>query len=98
MSDLLEGVGQLPPPETRFRGDTYDAHQDCKRLTGQLAKVYAALSDGKWWCLSHLTTAAGGSEAGVSARIRDLRRPEFGGHTIERRRIVGGLFAYRMAA
>lgn len=95
-ADLLAGIGELPPPETRFKGDTYEAQHDCKRLTGQLAKVFAALSDGRWWCLSHLTEIAGGSEAGVSARIRDLRRPEFGSHRIERRRAGGGLFVYRM--
>lgn len=36
------------------------------------------------------------SESGISARIRDLRKPEFGGHTIERRARSGNLYEYRM--
>jgi len=41
---------------------------------------------------------AGGSEASVSARLRDLRKAKFGAHTIERQRVSAGLFRYRMVA
>jgi hypothetical protein len=37
------------------------------------------------------------SEAGVSARIRDLRKARYGGHTIERRKTDRrGIYAYRL--
>jgi hypothetical protein len=37
------------------------------------------------------------SEAGISARIRDLRKPKYGSHTIERRATAQkGVFAYRL--
>lgn len=35
------------------------------------------------------------SEAGVSARIRDLRKAQYGGHTIERRK-NGSLWEYKL--
>jgi hypothetical protein len=37
------------------------------------------------------------TETGISARLRDLRKPKFGGYTVEiRRRSDGGLWEYRL--
>ena len=84
------------PPAKRFDGnETYSPELDCARLTGQLAAVYEATRDGRWHTLSHLARAAGASEASVSARLRDLRKPRFGAHQIERKRVDGGLYVYR---
>lgn len=80
----------------RFDGSTYDPAKDRDRLTGQLAKVYGLMKDGHWRTLAEITTAVGGSEAGVSARLRDLRKERFGKHTVERKRVDGGLWAYRL--
>jgi hypothetical protein len=84
-------------PEIDFDGATFDPARDGPRLAGQLARVYAAVKGGRWWTLADLAAAAGGSEAGVSARLRDLRKPKFGGHRVERRRVGGGLWEYRVA-
>lgn len=88
----------LPEPSERFDGATYEADQDCARLTGQLLDVYALLKNGGWWSLRELSNYAGCSEASASARLRDLRKTRFGSHVIDRKRVEGGLFAYRMAA
>jgi hypothetical protein len=80
-----------------FDGSTYDPRLDAVRLTRQLYRVWDALNDYRWHTLSELAGRAGGSEAGVSARIRDYRKPRFGGHTIERRRVDGGLWQYRLS-
>lgn len=55
----------------------------------------------RWWTfaelrheLQHLGIAA--SEAGISARIRDLRKAKCGGYEVERRRVKGGLWEYRV--
>lgn len=80
----------------RFDGATFDAAKDGARLTGQLERVYAYMADGQWRTLGAIRRATGGSEAGVSARLRDLRKPQFGGHTVERKRVDGGLWAYRL--
>ena len=83
-----------------FDGDTYEAGSDKARLTVQLAAVKAIMLDGRWHRLAEILAHIGhGSEAGVSARIRDLRKTKFGGHTVERRRvkpIVRGLHEYRL--
>src|SRR5690606_26518487 len=78
----------LPPRPPKFGGETYEARFDEARLTGQLKRVWDAMKSGRWFTLGELRIATGGtdSEAGLSARIRDLRKAEFGGHTVERRR------------
>lgn len=85
-----------------FDGETFCIERDEIRLTGQLAAVYAVMSMGRWHTLADLARAAGGitgrrySEAGVSARIRDLRKPRFGGHRIDAEHVRDGLWRYRM--
>lgn len=88
-------AGRPSPP--MFDGATFDPAKDEVRLTKHLARVYECLKDGSWWTLQRLKTTIGGSEAGCSARIRDLRKEKFGAHKIERRRIEdSGLYEYRM--
>lgn len=70
--------------------------EDKSRLGAQLAKVRALTAEGQWWTLAALAKAAGCSEASASARLRDLRKPRNGGHTVERERVEGGLFRYRV--
>lgn len=67
---------------------------DTVRLGGQLAKVFALMKDGKFRTLEHISILTGASEAGVSARLRDLRKAKFGGHTVERRRVRAGAAQY----
>jgi hypothetical protein len=80
----------------RFDGSTYDHNRDGERLTGQLQRVFAAMSDGNWRTLAELSGLAGGTEAAVSARLRDLRKERFGGHTVEREYVADGLWRYRL--
>ena len=80
------------------RGQTCDQVKDGERLDRLLDRVRNVLSDGKRHRLAELARATRGSEAGVSARIRELRLPEHGGHTINKRLVEGesGLWEYRM--
>lgn len=82
----------------QFDGPTFDQEQDGGRLSGQLERVRLLMADGAWRTLAEIAEAVGGSEAGVSARLRDLRKQRFGGRTVERKRIDGGLWAYAVAA
>jgi hypothetical protein len=81
---------------TLFDGITYNATQDETRLSGQLQRVKTLMLDGQWRTLAQIATAVCGSEAGVSARLRDCRKVRFGAHTVERRRVDGGLWQYRV--
>lgn len=61
---------------------------DLKPLAGQLLAVYDLMLDGEYRSLRTIADAIGcASEAGVSARLRDLRKARNGAHTIVRRRI-----------
>ena len=80
-----------------FGGDTFDPTLDEDRLRIQLAAVFKAVSDGQWWTLAQLSAEVDAPEASVSARLRDLRKPKFGGYLVERRRVPNGngLHIYR---
>lgn len=82
--------------QTLFDGPDLSA-SDTVRLSGQLERVRNQMADGRWMTLAYLADLVGGSEAGISARIRDLRKPRFGGYVVERRRVSGGLWEYRIA-
>lgn len=89
-------TGHALPESLRFDGDTYEPAEDKARLGTELQRVRSVMQDGRWHTLSSISHETGGSEAGVSARLRDLRKVRFGGHTVERKRVDGGLFAYRL--
>ena len=91
----------LPLLTARF-GGTVEA-QDIPRLVGQWNRVWSVMRKGNWYTLGEIHDAIRrdfqklDSEAGISARLRDFRKPQFGSHTVERRRRSGGLFEYRLA-
>jgi len=79
-----------------FDGAIYSEQRDGERLARQQRAVRAAMSDGRWHTLSELGAKLGYPEASVSARLRDLRKPKHGGHTVERRYAGSGLWEYRL--
>ena len=79
-----------------FDGETFDLDRDGERLTGQLDRVRALMRDGRWRTLSEIAARVEGSEAGVSARLRDLRKPRFGSLTVEREYVSDGVWRYRV--
>lgn len=71
---------------------------DAERLGRQLDAVRKLMSDGTWRTLRVISLHTGASEAGASARLRDLRKPRFGGYVVSRRRVRGtlALFEYQV--
>lgn len=69
---------------------------DQTRLTGQLRRVHDLMMDGEWRTLAQIAQLVGGSEAGVSARLRDLRKPHCGSMTVLRSRLSSGVWVYRV--
>jgi len=97
-ASLLDPIPAGPASLLGHRdGRTYNPEQDRRRLNRQALAVYGCLRDGAWWTLAQVAEVTGAPEASVSARIRDLRKPRFGGHIVDRRRVDGGLYAYRLA-
>ena len=80
-----------------YGGVTFDALLDLDRLNAQSRLVARLMVDGCWRSLAEIAAATGAPEASVSARLRDLRKPANGGHTVERRRRGGaGTHEYRL--
>jgi hypothetical protein len=71
-----------------FEGKTYDPLRDEQRLSSELWLVAAVLRDGRYWTVREIREEilrrwqTDCSETGVSARIRDLRKPHHGGHVV----------------
>jgi hypothetical protein len=79
-----------------FDGETYERDRDRDRLSRQLVAVRSVLSDYEPHTLAEIAARIDAPEASVSARIRDLRKPRFGGHVVEREYVERGLFTYRL--
>jgi biotin operon repressor len=86
-------------PAIAFEGKTYQPELDFNRLTTQLEKVKALMADGHWRSLQEIARSVGGSESGVSARLRDLRKIQFGGYRVNHKRIADpmrGMWVYQV--
>jgi len=82
----------LFPLAPSFKGETFSHPKDQARLETALGKIRAALATGDSFTLAELADRGGCSEAGASARIRDLRRLE--GWQVVSERVHGGLWRY----
>lgn len=83
----------------QFDGPDYSPEFDQKRLTGQIRRVFDLMKDGRWRTLEEIGEATGDPQASVSAQLRHLRKPRFGGFTVEKRargEREHGLFEYRL--
>ena len=84
-----------------FDGDSYDENYDGPRLESQLLLVFEHMRDSKWATLKEIIAVIKcGTTASISARLRDFRKPKFGGHSVERRRLEGeehkGIWEYQL--
>jgi hypothetical protein len=82
-----------------FDGATYDEKHDRARLNTQLARVYHLMKDGRPRTLEEIRRHTGGELTSVSARLRDLRKPKFGGFVVKRTPVgdrSNGLFEYTL--
>jgi len=71
---------------------------DTARLDTQLKRIRVLMADHQWRTLEQIAIEVQGSQAGVSARLRELRNPDSGGYVIDKRRVPGrnGLWEYRL--
>jgi len=58
--------------------------KDKPRLNTQREDVRRLMLDGEFRTLADIEAATGHPQASISARLRDLRRPEYGGYTVNR--------------
>lgn len=96
---LTLSIPDTAPVKTgfRFSGSDYNAALDEQRLTGQVLRIYDLMKDGKWRTLSEIEAVTRDGQSSISAQLRNLRKPSFGSHKVEkRRRTEQGLFEYRI--
>lgn len=79
----------------RFDGATY-GEADEARLASQFDRVKDLMLDGVPRTIYAIQAIVGGSEAAISARLRDLRKPRFGSYRVERRRERNGVHVYQV--
>lgn len=78
-----------------FDGETYESSLDQVRMTRQLRAVFEFMKDGSWYTPERISAHCGGSVAGITARIRDLRKDRFGAYKVSSRRVGrGGSWEY----
>ncbi len=65
---------------------TFDADLDEHRLDCLRERVFTLMRDGKWRTLSEIRAVTAGEITGVSAKLRDLRKLQYGSHDVQRRR------------
>lgn len=80
----------------KFGGATYDRARDHDRLSRQYDRVFRVMRDGLWRTLRAIRRQTGEPTTSISARLRDMRKPEFGRHEVERRYMGDGLWSYRL--
>lgn len=80
----------------RFNGADYSPNRDNARLTGQLRRIWEIVIDGRWYTLKDIAVRTGDPEPSISAQLRHLRKPRFGGYIVEREYIANGLYQYRV--
>jgi hypothetical protein len=79
-----------------FNGPAYEPTRDSARLTTQHVKIRELMLDGQWRTLRQIAELTGEPESSISAQLRHLRKPRFGGYTVERSHIQNGLYEYRV--
>lgn len=85
--------------QPQFRGSDYVAPIDGPRLIRQHERIRDLMLDGVWRTLSEIATETGDHEASVSAQLRHLRKPSFGGFAVDKRRrgaVTRGLWEYQV--
>ena len=83
-------------------GPAYEAEHDADRVSTQMESIRNYMTCAKdHRTLAEIEKATGHPAASVSAQLRHLRKPRFGGHTVHKRRRgepSNGLWEYRVFA
>jgi hypothetical protein len=59
-------------------------------------RIWDIMADGEPYTLAELSWMTGAIETSCSARVRDLRKRQYGGHTVNRQYVGKGLYTYKL--
>jgi hypothetical protein len=82
--------------DLQFAGADYDPARDTARLVSQYYRVFDLMQDGHWRTLPGIAAITGDPAPSISAQLRHMRKPSFGGHTVNRRYLGSGLYEYQL--
>lgn len=85
-------------PSPHFNGADYQPQRDDPRLLSQHEKVKAFMLSGRPHTLQEIADAIDEPAASISAQLRHLRKPRFGGWIVDRQYLGDGLYSYSMRA
>jgi hypothetical protein len=80
----------------KFSGGDYVQERDTSRLESQLLRIWSVMATGTWLTLEEISRLTGDPPASISAQLRHLRKPRFGGHEVEKIYLGNGLYRYRV--
>lgn len=87
---------------SRTFGPAYEPELDSERIEKQHEAIrdfmLAEPENGhsQWWTLAEIREKLDHPEASISAQLRHLRKAEFGGYKVEKRRRSGGTWEYKV--
>ena len=79
-----------------FDGSDYVPERDGQRLTIQFIRIFNLMKDGQARTLPEISSQTGDPPASVSAQLRHMRKPRFGGHQVLKDYLGNGLYSYRL--
>lgn len=80
----------------KFDGQDYIPTRDNKRLSIQYVAIFDLMSDGQFRTLGEIEDLTSYPQASISAQLRHMRKPRFGGHKVEKEYIGTGLYRYKL--
>lgn len=98
---LFAKVEPMPVPAPKAGQDAADA-AEVKHHTTQRELVFSVVKDGRWWTVREVLAACDKrdwTDSAVTARLRDFRKPQFGGYRVDCRQRAGmprGVMEYRV--
>ena len=93
-----------PEAEGRLHGSDYVPARDMARLTGVMARVFAVMSDSAARTTEQIAEEIlarfdkADRPESINRMLRYLKRPEHGGHAVDKTHLGGGLYEYRLIA
>lgn len=87
--------GGLEQIELRREDDPGQDH-GAREPHPQLDAVWQVVRDGLWYSIEDIALLAGCAPTSASARLRDLRKPKYGGWDVERAYAGGKQWRYRV--
>ena len=80
----------------KFAGSNYEHERDAPRLTTQHDRIFNVMKDAIPRTLKEIAALTGDPESSISAQLRHMRKPRFGGHTVVKEHVGSGLYTYRL--